>query len=95
MVDDNRVLCKRCGLSWEVPLVKRRQQVVLCVSCRMRPALSIQYGSSRCVPWRGDFDLEDNPMVNGHLLLPGVRLCEHRDCVNPHHIELVDVVDGE
>jgi hypothetical protein len=47
------------------------------------------------VPWRGDFDLEDNPMVNGHLLLPGVRLCEHRDCVNPHHIELVDVIVGE
>jgi hypothetical protein len=47
------------------------------------------------VPWRGDFDLEDNPMVNGGLLLPGVRLCGHRDCVNPHHIELVDVIDGE
>jgi hypothetical protein len=27
--------------------------------------------------------------------LPGVRLCGHRDCVNPHHIELVDVGVGE
>jgi hypothetical protein len=66
--------------------VKRRQQVVLCVSCRMRPALSIQYGSSRCVPWRGDFDREDNPMVHGVLFLPGVRACGHSDCVNGLHI---------
>lgn len=80
------MLCKRCGLSWEVPLVKRRQQVVLCVSCRMRPALSIQYGASRCVPWRGDFDRDDNPMVHGELFLPGVRACGHRDCVNGLHI---------
>ena len=80
------MLCRRCGLSWEVPLVKRRQQVVLCVSCRMRPALSIQYGASRCVPWRGDFDRDDNPIVHGVLFLPGVRACGHRDCVNGLHI---------
>lgn len=73
-------------MSWEVPLVKRRQQVVLCVSCRMRPALSIQYGASRCVPWRGDFDRDDNPIVHGELFLPGVRACGHRDCVNGLHI---------
>jgi hypothetical protein len=78
-----------------VPLIKRRQSVVLCVSCRMRPALSIQYGSSRCVPWRGDFDLDDNPMIHGNYLLPGERLCGHKDCVNPHHIELDDVLDSE
>lgn len=75
--------------------MKRRQLVVLCVSCRMRPALSIQYGSSRCVPWRGDFDGEDRPMNGGVYLLPGVRLCGHRDCVNPHHIELDDVLVEE
>ena len=80
------MLCRRCGLSWIVPLTKRRQSIVLCVSCRMRPALSIQYGASRCVPWRGDFDGEDNPMVHGDLFMPGIRSCGHRDCVNGLHI---------
>ena len=70
--------------------MKRRQQIVLCVSCRMRPALSIQYGASRCVPWRGDFDKDDNPMVHGELFLPGVRACGHRDCVNGLHIVIGD-----
>jgi hypothetical protein len=56
----------------------------------MRPALSIQYGASRCVPWRGDFDRDDNPIHHGILFLPGKRLCGHRDCVNANHVELLD-----
>lgn len=80
------MLCKRCGLSWEVPLVKRRQQVVLCVSCRMRPALSIQYGLERCVPWKKEFSRVDEPMLDGELFMPGIRTCGHSDCVNGNHI---------
>ncbi len=91
MVDDNRLVCGRCGWSWVVDQLKRSSGRVLCVSCRMRPALSIQYGASRCVPWKGDFDREDRPLVHGVLFLPGVRACGHSDCVNGLHI----VIDEE
>ena len=86
MVDDNRLVCGRCGWSWVVDQLKRSSGRVLCVSCRMRPALSIQYGASRCIPWKGCFDLEDRPIVHGELFLPGVRSCGHSDCVNGLHI---------
>lgn len=95
MVDDNRLVCGRCGWSWVVDQLKRSSGRVLCVSCRMRPALSIQYGASRCIPWKGDFDREDSPIHHGVPILPGKRLCGHSDCVNANHIELDDVVDTE
>lgn len=87
-VDENRVVCRRCGWSWLLAESRRRVEFMLCESCRVRPALSVRYGSDRCVPWRGDFDEEDQPMLKGQYFLPGVRSCGHRDCVNPHHLGL-------
>lgn len=82
------MVCRRCGWSWLLAESKRRSGFMLCDSCRVRPALSIRYGSARCLPWRGDFSLLDEPLLRGVLFLPGVRLCGHRDCVNPNHVVL-------
>ena len=80
--------CKRCGFGW-IPKPNRRKEPDLCESCRARPALTVVFGHSgdRCLPHRGAFDREDNPMRDGELFLPGARLCNHRDCINPNHIE--------
>lgn len=41
-----------------------------------------------CQPHRGFLDDWDNPLTDtGELYLPGNRFCNHRDCVNPEHIE--------
>lgn len=86
LVDELRVFCRRCGWSWVVAS-GRRKAFELCESCRARPALSVVFGSDRCVPWRFGFDEFDNPVKDGVLFLPGVRVCGHRDCVNPLHID--------
>lgn len=90
MVDDERLVCGRCGFSWVPVSVKRVVGRVLCVSCRVRPALSVKYGLDRCVPWRHDFDELDRPIVQGVLFMPGERLCGHSDCVNGEHLKIVD-----
>lgn len=41
-----------------------------------------------CISHAGLYDDDDNPLADdGSLYLPGVRLCGHRDCVNPRHLE--------
>ena len=85
-MEENKLICVRCGMSWFVTQNKRKKTDVKCESCRMRPALSIKYGLDTCIPWRGEFDLEDNPVADGVLFLPGVRSCKHKDCVNGAHI---------
>lgn len=89
VMDELRVVCRRCGWSWVVESGRRRA-FELCESCRVKPALSVRYGSDRCIPWRFGFDEFDNPLRDGVLFLPGVRVCGHRDCVNPLHVVGVD-----
>lgn len=86
-MDENQVKCFRCGVAWVVSPSKRGRRDLLCVSCRMRPVRSIQYGVERCVPWHGDFSQLDEPMLNGVLFMEGERSCGHGDCVNPIHID--------
>jgi len=47
----------------------------------------VQYGSLKCIPHQGEF-FEDGvtPMSDGTAILPGKRICNHSDCVNPKHI---------
>jgi hypothetical protein len=40
-----------------------------------------------CEAWQGDFDDNDNPLLNGLLFMPGTRTCGHRDCINVAHVE--------
>lgn len=84
---DNQVACRRCGFVWTVNAEKRGRRDLLCQSCRVKPAKSIQYGKLRCIPHQGDLDADLNPVDSeGNLILPGLRSCEHKDCVNPQHI---------
>ena len=67
---------------------KRERTDMLCASCRAKPATVVQYGKLKCIPHQGAF-FEDGvtPMSDGTAVLPGNRLCNHSDCVNPKHIE--------
>lgn len=86
-VQDNQIECRRCGFQWAVSNEKRGRKDLLCVSCRMKPANMLQYGKLRCIPHKGALDSELNPIDNlGQLVVPGVRVCGHRDCVNDAHV---------
>jgi hypothetical protein len=86
-VQDNQVECRRCGFRWVVNAEKRGRKDLLCQSCRIKPAKTIQYGKLKCSPHQGQLDPDLNPVDdNGDLLLPGERVCLHKDCVNPAHI---------
>ena len=86
-VDDNRVVCRKCGFKWVVATKSRGRKDLLCVSCRAKPQKTIQYGQLRCMPHLGDLDSQLRPVSDsGELLLPGVRFCGHSDCVNPKHV---------
>jgi hypothetical protein len=77
--------CLICDASWEIH-EGRENKHIYCLECR-RTETKIDYGHSEpCIPWKGDFDLEDNPMKNGKLYKPGERRCNHKDCVQPAHI---------
>lgn len=81
-----RTLCLRCGGK----LDDRRRRDDFCASCRAKPAKTVKFGDDVCIPWRGDFDEEDNPLFHGQPYMPGLRVCNHRDCVNPlHQVELL------
>jgi hypothetical protein len=87
MFEEQKLTCRRCGFTEFVPADKRKRKDSLCVDCRRRPAKTINYGLEKsCKPWGGLFDAEDNPVEWGHLVLPGVRVCGHRDCVEVDHI---------
>jgi hypothetical protein len=77
-----RLLCQRCG---NVLDSRRRRNEVFCGDCRAKPAKTVKYGSEVCIPWRGEFDDDDNPIFNGLPYMPGVRHCGHKDCVNGNH----------
>ena len=86
-MQDNQVECCRCGFKWVVSAVKRGRTDLKCISCRVKPAVTIQYGKLRCTPHHGLLDNDLNPIdSNGSAVLPGFRLCEHKDCVNPAHV---------
>jgi hypothetical protein len=86
-MQDNQVECCRCGFKWVVNAEKRGRKDLKCISCRVKPAVTIQYGKLRCTPHQGLLDSNLNPIdSNGSAVMPGFRLCEHRDCVNPTHV---------
>jgi hypothetical protein len=87
LMQDNQIECRRCGFQWAVSNEKRGRKDLLCVSCRMKPAGMLQYGKLRCIPHKGALSVDLNPIDNsGQLVLPGVRVCGHKDCVNVAHI---------
>jgi len=86
-VQDNQIECRRCGFQWAVSNEKRGRKDLLCVSCRMKPASMLQYGKLRCLPHKGALNNDLDPIDEvGVLVLPGIRVCGHRDCVNVAHV---------
>ena len=86
-MQDNQVECRKCGFRWAVNAEKRGRKDLLCISCRVKPATTIQYGKLRCSPHQGKLDADLNPIdEQGNLVLSGERICQHRDCVNPAHV---------
>ena len=87
VMQDNQIECRRCGFQWAVSNEKRGRKDLLCVSCRMKPANMLQYGKLRCIPHKGALDNDLNPIDEfGVLVLAGVRVCGHRDCINVAHV---------
>ena len=87
VMQDNQVECRRCGFKWAVNAEKRGRRDLLCISCRVKPAVTIQYGKLRCTPHQGALnDLLEPVDSLGELVLVGERVCGHRDCVNPAHV---------
>jgi hypothetical protein len=87
VLEEIKLVCKRCGFTEFLAPEKRRRKDDLCIDCRRTPAKSISYGFGKpCLPYGGDYDQDDNPIFNGQLLMPGERICKHRDCVEPSHI---------
>ena len=86
-MQDNQVECRKCGFKWAVNAEKRGRRDLLCVSCRVKPATTIQYGKLRCTPHVGAVDQNLNPIDDaGRPVFVGERVCGHRDCVNVAHI---------
>ena len=84
-MDENQVLCYRCGFVWAVAPKKRRDRM-LCQSCRAKPATTIQYGKTRCISWHGLYAADGvTPMLDGEPFMPGERSCGHADCVASGH----------
>lgn len=87
MLDEQKIVCVRCGFTEFVHPEKRKRKDELCADCRVRPAKTINYGLSKsCKPWHGEYDECDRPVLGGHVFLPGERKCGHGDCVEVTHI---------
>jgi len=85
---DEFVDCARCGFTFAVNR-KRKKLRMLCESCRVNKATTIQSGDLKCLPWHGKFDNDMKTPVddNGDPVLAGRRICGNADCVSPSHVE--------
>lgn len=78
--------CIRCGFIRNT----RQPKFVggLCSSCLALQEKVLRRGRLACQPWQGRFAPDDVTPVNasGQPILPGRRVCNNSDCVNPKHI---------
>lgn len=80
--------CLICDHEWEINS-SRDNKHIYCRMCRTSEK-QIDYGHrDPCIPWNGEFDEYDQPMLNGQIHMPGERICNHRDCVQPSHIMIL------
>lgn len=80
-----KLVCNRCGFAWWVG-DQQRVRSEYCADCRMKSAKTIRSEFGPCLPWHGAFDEFDRPIKGNALFAPGLRLCDHSDCVEPTHI---------
>lgn len=81
----NFAQCNQCGARWEIP-GKHPNFKARCDSCKATRVEQIEYDGEICIPWGGEFDKDDNPMLDWDFYLPGYRICLHRDCVRVSHV---------
>lgn len=77
--------CLRCGIGWEVNSSRKANEN--CDSCRARRATKV----SACLPWHGRFAVDQVTPIHedGSQVMPGLRMCGHKDCCNREHLERV------
>lgn len=85
---DEFVTCAKCGFTFLINR-KRKKLRMLCESCRVGRANTIQNGELKCLPWHGRFDTDMTTPVDeeGNPVLPGERICGNNDCVAPSHVK--------
>lgn len=72
--------CESCRDAENVPEPKKNRRYKA-VASRV-PGLK-----SKCNVWLGDYDDDENPITpEGDLVMPGGRVCGHRDCIAPSHL---------
>lgn len=78
--------CDRCGFVWKPRQIKFVGG--LCASCLALQEKVLRRGRLSCQPWQGRFAPDDVTPVNaaGVPVMPGRRVCQNSDCVNPKHI---------
>lgn len=78
--------CVRCGFIWDV--VNTRKIPSHCQSCRAQPIRSLMTENGKCIIWHGYFDVDQVTPVDedGSPILPGIRSCGNKDCVNKAHV---------
>lgn len=83
--------CLRCGIEDDNGQIAKRVErhtTQLCSSCRARPAEMVDSILGKCLPHKGDFDLNTNTPLDayGVAVMPGARTCKNADCVEPTHV---------
>ena len=83
--------CERCGCFMRddtaLTRVKRGKGLWGCQECHAGQMSRVRTAYGVCVPHKGEFDEQDNPLDRkGNLFRAGFRLCGHSDCVELDHI---------
>jgi len=94
------MLCNRCGIQISESVIERRRargnMSTTCHDCTATKSQRIKYNGEYCEPHQGAFTDEDEPLDEyGNLIMPGTRVCNHRDCVRVSHCPRSDALPLE
>jgi hypothetical protein len=90
MLRGRAVNCNRCGILIAESVIERRRargnMSTTCQDCTAKKTKRIKYNGDYCEPHHGAFTDDDEPLDDyGNRILPGPRVCNHKDCVRPSH----------
>jgi hypothetical protein len=82
--------CNRCGIHISESVIERRRargnMSTTCQDCTAKKTQRIKYNGDYCEPHQGAFTEDDEPLDEyGNLIMPGARICNHKDCVRVSH----------
>ena len=94
--ENGDILCEQCGKiirydAWSRRKGRGSEDWDKCFDCRATQTYKVSYrhkilGLITCQPWQFEVDADLNPIKDGELFRPGLRICGHKDCVNLVHI---------